>query len=451
MSIIRMKSAFRGVKLPENKFTEEEEIQTLPFPEKAVITLQQNIGAPCKATVKKRDEVKTGQKIADSESFVSAPIHSPISGKISRTGQLMNPVTGKLVDTITIKSDGEDNWVELEGIGNIGQIDNWDDIFSKIDKLSNKEILGKIREGGIVGLGGATFPTHVKLSPPPDKNIDTFILNGCECEPFITSDHRIMMEYGQTVILGLYIIKKVLDPGKVYIAIEDNKKDAIENLQKILIDMKLENIVNIISLPSRYPMGAEKTLIKTILNREVPIGGLPMDVGVVVNNVATSKAIAEAVIEGKPLIEKIVTVTGSFREPKNLLVRVGTPIIDLVDTCGMVERDKYKIILGGPMMGISINDFNFPVTKGTNCILVKEAIDKVEQNCIKCGRCISVCPMGLMPLMYPKFVKNDKYGQCNEYYINNCIECGSCSFVCPANIPIVGYIKTGKNKLAEKK
>ncbi|MGM0366280.1 MAG: electron transport complex subunit RsxC [Actinomycetota bacterium] len=450
MGIIKKKSISAGVKLPENKITEEEPIEKMHLPEKAVIPIQQNIGAPCEFIVKRGDEVKTGQQIAQSDKFVSAPLHAPVSGKVSRTTKVMNPATGALLDALTIDSDGSDQWAQLDSILKIDEIDSWPGALAAIDKIPAKDALNRIHEAGIVGLGGATFPTHVKLSPPPDKKIDTFILNGCECEPFITSDHRIMLEYGKHVLLGLYIISSILKPQNIYIAIEDNKPDAIEHLNMLVEEMGLEG-VDIIALPSRYPMGAEKTLIRTILGRVVPMGGLPMDVGVVVNNVATSKAIAEAVLEGKPLIEKVVTVTGLFGKPKNLLVRVGTPISQLVSHCQLKEREKYHIILGGPMMGLPTNDLEYPVTKGLNCVLIKEGVAGDEQNCIRCTRCISACPMDLMPLMYPLFVKNDAYSQCSEYYIENCIECGSCAFVCPARIPIVGYIKTGKKKLAQKK
>ncbi len=449
MGLIKKKGVSGGVKLPENKWTEEEPIQKIPLPQKVLIPIQQNLGAPCEFIVKRGNEVKTGQKIAQSDKFVSAPLHAPISGKVSRATKIVNPATGALIEALAIDSDGEDNWVDLDAILKIADISSWDDALALIDKIPAKEALDKINQAGVVGLGGATFPTHVKLSPPPDKKIDTFILNGCECEPFITSDHRIMLEYGQHVLLGLYIISKILNPQNMYIAIEDNKPDAIEHMNKLVEKMGLEG-VDVVSLPSRYPMGAEKTLIKTIMGRVVPMGGLPMDVGVVVNNVATSKAIAEAVLEGKPLIEKVVTVTGLFGEPKNLLARIGTPISELISHCQLKEAKKFHIILGGPMMGLPVNDIDFPVNKGLNCVLIKEGIAGDEQNCIKCARCISACPMDLMPLMYPTLVKNDSYSQCSEYYIENCIECGSCAFVCPAHIPIVGYIKTGKKKLAEK-
>ncbi len=449
MAIIRKKGIFAGVKLPENKITEEEPVKRLPLPQKVIIPIQQNIGAPCQFIVKRGNEVKVGQKIAQSDKFVSAPIHSPVSGKVSKSTKLVNPATGALLDAITIDSDGQDQWVDLDSILKIEDIDSWEDALAEIDRIPPKKALEKIKEAGIVGLGGATFPTHVKLSPPPEKKIDTFILNGCECEPFITSDHRIMLEYGQHVLLGLQIIKKILNPSRLYVAIEDNKPDAIAHMNRLLEQMGLDE-VDVVSLPSRYPMGAEKTLIKTILGRVVPMGGLPMDVGVVVNNVATSKAVAEAVLEGKPLIEKVVTVTGLFGEPQNLLARIGTPISALVSHCKLRERDQYHIILGGPMMGLPISDLQFPVNKGLNCVLIKEGYADDEQNCIKCARCIAACPMDLMPLKYPELVKNSAYSQCSEYYIANCIECGSCAFVCPAHIPIVGYIKTGKKKPAEK-
>jgi electron transport complex protein RnfC len=448
-SVIKIRSAPRGLKLPEAKFTEKKSIEVFKIPDNVVIPIQQNIGAPCKFLVKRGDEVKTGQKIADTESYVSAPIHSPISGKVVKNIKVINPATSIFGDAVMIASDGKNSWVDLEKLSDTNDAGELPKIPGIIDSLSSKEILSKIREGGVVGLGGAAFPTHIKLSPPPGVNIDTVILNGCECEPYITSDHRVLLEYGKKVLLGLYIIKKVLSPEKIYIAIESNKEDAIEYIEKLTSEMGFEDIFKVVSLPSRYPMGAEKTLIKTILGRSVPIGGLPLDIGVVVNNVSTSLAIYEAVIEGKPLIERVITITGNFKNPNNLMVRMGTPIIDLINYCGGVRGEANELILGGPMMGISVVDINFPITKGINCILVKKSKPTFEQNCIRCSRCVSICPMGLMPLMFVEFVKNGMHDACKDYYIENCIECGSCAYICPANIPIVGYIKTGKISLTK--
>lgn len=446
--ILRKRSAFKGLKLPESKITESKSIEHFPSPEKVVLPLQQHIGAPAEPLVKRRDRVKTGQKIADSKSFVSAPIHTSISGEVSGITKIINPATGSLVDAIEIKSDGEDNWIGINQLIDVKDLSKLPEITHIINGLSAKEMIKRIREGGIVGLGGATFPTHVKLSVPPDKKIDTVILNGCECEPYITSDHRVLLEYGEKVLLGLYIINKIISPEKIFIAIENNKKDAIKHLESLIVDMGLETSFKIISLPSRYPMGAEKTLVKTILGREVPIGGLPLDVGVVINNVTTAKAIYEAVVEGRPLIEKVVTVTGAIKRPRNLLVRLGTPIDSIISYCGGLEEGMVEIITGGPMMGISILSLQFPIVKGINCILVREGRLIAEQNCIRCGRCVEACPMNLMPLMFVRNVKNKMYKICSEYFIEDCIECGSCAYVCPANIPIVAYIKTGKSKLS---
>lgn len=448
--ILKKKSAFKGLSLPENKVTAEKSIEILPPPEKVIIPLQQNIGAPCEFLISRRDMVKTGQKIADSKSYVSAPIHSSISGKVSKITKMVNPVTSRVMDAALIESDGKDSWVELKRLFDIKKSNDFPSLKKIIDNIKKDEILRKIREAGIVGLGGATFPTHVKLNPPPDKKIDTVILNGCECEPFITSDHRVMLENGREVLMGLYIINKVLSPRNIYIGIEDNKKDAIEHLKKLIIEMDFSSLFKIVSLKSRYPMGAEKSLIKTITERAVPMGGLPMDVGVIVNNVATSKSIYEAVIEDKPLLERVVTVTGVVINPKNYLVRLGTVIGPLIEKCGGYRGEVNSIIIGGPMMGLSIVNTDFPVTKGTNCVLVKKRRIQDEQNCISCARCVNACPMNLMPLMYVKYTKNKNFKACREYYIDNCIECGSCAYVCPANIPIVGYIKTSKGELAKK-
>jgi Na+-translocating ferredoxin:NAD+ oxidoreductase subunit C len=446
--LIKKKSRFRGLDLPENKFTEHKPIETIPIPKTAVIPLVQNIGAPGSFIIEKGDAVKTGQKIADSKSYVSAPIHSPISGKIKRLSKILNPATGALMDAATIESDGEDSRVQTDPLFDIDVSKNYGQLVNIIDSISREDILNRIKEGGIVGLGGAAFPTHVKLNPPPEKEIDTVILNGCECEPFITSDHRVMLEYGKQVLAGLYIIKRLLDPENIYIAIEDNKKDAIKSMGELVVEMGFEDMCRIVSLPSRYPMGAEKTLIKTIVNRAVPMGGLPMDVGVVVNNVTTSKAIYEAVIEGQPLISKVITITGEYEEMKNVLVRIGTPISELLEMCGINREKANKVIVGGPMMGNLLLDPDFPVTKGANCILAMDSRIPEEQNCINCGRCVKICPMNLEPLVYARNVKSGRSEGLEDFYISNCIECGSCAYVCPSNIPIVGYIKAGKAMLA---
>ncbi len=449
--IIKKRSPFRGLHLPENKITSRSPVVKLRVPEKVILPLKQNIGAPGELMVKRGDLVKAGQKIADSGSYVSSPVHSSISGKVKRLVKILDPATSTLTEAVNIESDGNDEWVRLDKRFDMETSDDHRSLKKVIDSFSKEEILKKIREAGIVGMGGAAFPTHVKLNPPPQKKIDSLILNGCECEPFITSDHRVLLEYGRQVLAGLYIISRTLKPRDIYIAIEDNKKDAIDHTEELIRKMGFEGLVKIVSLPSRYPMGAEKTLVKAVLSRSIPIGGLPMDVGVVVNNVSTARAVYEGVIEGKPLVEKVVTVTGKFSGPRNLLVRIGTPVRFLIDECGIIENSFNKIIIGGPMMGNLIVDMDFPVVKALNCVLVKEDKAGLEQHCINCGRCISVCPMGLMPLVYARNVRNNHIETCREYYIENCIECGSCAYVCPANIPIVGYIKTGKSLLAEAK
>lgn len=431
---LRRRGAPYGVKLTESKLTAASPIERAPLPEKVIIALHQNIGAPCKPLVKRGDKVLAGQKIGDSEKFVSVPVHATVSGEISSTTMLVHPATGQLVEALVVTSDGMDKWVDFEAR---------DDI----DMLSVEEILKRIREAGIVGLGGAAFPTHVKLSPPKDKKIDTVILNGCECEPYITSDHKVMLEYGKEVLSGLNIIRKVLSPDSVYIAIEDNKEDAIEHLRELLASMGLDGNWEMITLRSKYPMGAEKTLIKSILGREVPIGGLPLDVGVVVHNVSTAKAIHDAVFEGRPFVERVITITGAVKNPKNLLVRLGTPLRDLIQNCGGMDGEADEIILGGPMMGISQFDLDFPVIKGTNCVLVKKNVPINERDCISCGRCLEACPMHLMPTILVRYVKAGRYDACKEAYIDDCFECGACAYACPANIPIVQYIKVAKSEL----
>ncbi|MFW0858803.1 MAG: electron transport complex subunit RsxC [Dehalococcoidia bacterium] len=449
MSIrLKKRGTSYGVKLPENKLTARNPIEPLPLPEKVIIPLHQNIGAPCNAVVKRGDKVLTGQKIGDSEKFVNAPIHATISGEITAATTVINPPTGKPVTALVITSDGADRWVELDE-SLVSSQQSTVPHPRELSTLDSRLVLDRIRAAGLVGLGGAAFPTHVKLSPPRDKKIDTVILNGCECEPYITSDHRVMLEYGEKILSGLNIIRKVLSPDNIYIAIEDNKADAIDHLEKLIVAMGFD--FKIIPLKSKYPMGAERTLLHTLLGREVPIGGLPLDVGVVVHNVSTTKAIHDAVFEGRPFVERVVTVTGAVKNPKNLLVRVGTPLRNLIDYCGGIDGKASEVILGGPMMGISQPDLDFPVTKGTSCVLVKESRPIREQDCISCGRCLGVCPMHLMPTMLAKYAKAGRYDECKKvYYIDNCFECGTCAYVCPANIPIVQYTKVAKSELIKR-
>jgi len=461
----------KGLKLPENKISAFMPIRKLPVPGKVLILLQQHFGESCTSIVKKGDKVKTGQIIADSDKLFSAPLHSTISGTVTNITKTLNPFANNIVNAVEISGDGDDSWVELESTAmeeisvNLNKIysgkpdddpkavkDNlqdsqslWNKLIKVIDETSKEEIIKKIRNAGVVGLGGATFPTHVKLATK--KDIDTLIINGCECEPFITSDHRIMLEYGWQVLAGAYIIFKVLSPKTAYIAIEDNKEDAIKLFEKLIMEAGLEEKFGIFSLKSRYPMGAEKTLIKNILGKKVPVGGLPMDIGVVVNNVGTAKAVYDSVSAGKPLIEKLVTVTGDIEKSGNFLVRIETPISDLTACCGKFNIGKMKVIIGGPMMGNVVTDLNFPVTKAINCVLLKQTKGMQENNCIRCGRCVNICPMNLMPLMYAAYAKNGKYEVLREYYISSCIECGSCAYVCPSAIPIVAYIKTAKSVL----
>ncbi len=426
--------ARKGVKPPERKLTEQVKTEKGPMPEKVIVPLSQHIGAPSKPAVKNREEVKAGQLIAEPGGFVSAPIHSPVSGKVTKMGQTVHLITGRVVDTIEIESDGKDEWVEpMEPLDP--------------DTCDPDELKTRIADAGIVGLGGATFPTRVKLSPPPGKEIDAILINGCECEPYITSDHRVMLEKGEEILGGIKILRRLLACDRVIIAIEDNKQDAIAHMRKLVSDPGAGSDVTVRALRSKYPMGAEKTLIKTLLGREVPIGGLPFDVGALVHNVSTVTAIYDAVYKGTPLVERTMTVTGAVKHPKNLLVRFGTPIRTLIDHCGGLTVDNAKVIFGGAMMGLAQHDLDAPVIKGTNCILVMDAERWAEQDCIGCSRCIGACPMDLMPTMYVKMIKKKKFVECSDYFIDNCVECGSCSYSCPSKIPLVQYIKVGKAEL----
>lgn len=423
-----------GVHPPDQKMASSSKIEIAPLPATVTLPLSQHIGAPAKAIVKRGDLVKVGQKIAEAGGYVSVPIHSTVSGKVKSIIPVVSAVTSRVGEAMVIESDGKDEWIECTRCK---------------DPLSmeNGEILSLIKEAGIVGMGGATFPTHVKLLPPPDKPIDSLIVNGCECEPYITSDHRLMLEYGNEILKGLGIMMNVIGCDTAYIAIEDNKPDAVAHMRELVAQSDLPGNVSVECLEAIYPLGAEKTLLKRILDREVPIGGLPMDVGVVIQNVSTLKAMHDAIYEGKPLVERVVTISGLVDQPRNVMARFGTPAKDLIELCGGIPPGADEMIFGGPMMGISQTTLSTPIQKGTNSILIKKADLEPESNCIRCGECVEHCPMGLVPTMYVAYVKNRMYEELDDYWIANCVECGSCTFGCPAKIPIVQYIKVGKAEL----
>lgn len=425
-----------GVHPPHAKHaTEHKEIERAQLPPKVYIPLQQHIGAPCKPVVEVGDEVKTGQKIGEAESFVSAPVHASVSGKVVSIETMPHPI-GADVLTVVIESDGKDELSE--------------DIKPKgeLESLTPEDIKKIIREAGIVGMGGAAFPTQVKLSPPPDKKIDTIIINGAECEPYLTADHRVMLEHSEDILFGLKAIMKAVGVEKGYIGIENNKPDAIKKMQELVKD---ENNIEVVALHTKYPQGGEKQLIYAITGREVPSGGLPMEVGVIVQNVGTTAMIAKAIKTGMPLIERVLTVTGSaIAEPKNLLVRIGTPFREVIEQCGGFKKAPGKVIMGGPMMGLAQASIDVPVVKGTSGILVlskDEAKQYQERPCIKCARCVDACPVYLLPTRLSHFAQHGMWDEAEDYNALDCIECGSCSFVCPSKIPLVQRIRLAKSQI----
>jgi electron transport complex protein RnfC len=433
-----MKSFIGGIHPRYNKITRKNRTRVAPLPKKVILPLQQHTGAPCEPLVKEGDVVKVGQKIAESKEFVSSPVHASISGRVWGISKEKHPVLGEC-KAIVIKSGGKIEWDE-----SIKKRDN-------IEKLTKDELKTIIKEAGIVGLGGAAFPTHVKLSPP--KEIDTVILNGAECEPYLTCDHRVMLEQTWGIIKGLKIINRILEPKNCYIGIEDNKENAIALIEEKVEEMGLKDKVKVVRLKTIYPQGAEKNLIYSITGKKVPSGGLPMDVNCIVQNVQTAKAIHDAVYDGKPLIERVITVTGAVREPKNLLVKIGTPVKELIEFCQGYEGSVGKLISGGPMMGIAQHSDEVPIIKGSSGILVQreEVIKEEERDCIRCGRCVYKCPVSLMPNMIFQYSQKDEFSKCKEYFALDCYECGICSYVCPSKIPLVHWIKYAKNELMKKK
>ncbi|MCD6112217.1 MAG: electron transport complex subunit RsxC [Bacteroidales bacterium] len=428
-----------GVHPNENKISQTKSIEILPIPQKVYIPITQHLGAPSTLVVKKGDSIKTGQLIAKSESFICANNHSSVSGKISKIDNFID-ASGYKKPCIVVDVEG-DEWID--------SIDKSLEIKKDIT-LSSGEIIQKIKEMGIVGLGGACFPTHVKLMLPEGKKADYLIINGVECEPYLTSDHRMMLEKGEEILIGTSILMKALNVDNAIIGIENNKKDAINHLTELSKNYKG---IKIESLKVKYPQGGEKQLIKALTNREVPSGKLPLDVGCVVDNVGTAFAVYEAVQKNKPLFERVVTVTGkSVKEPKNLMVRMGTPVNYLIEKAGGLPEDTGKIISGGPMMGKALTSLDVPVVKGTSGILLmkkSESKRNKEQNCIRCGKCVVACPMGLEPYLLAALSEHKNYEELEKHHIMDCIECGSCQFTCPSFRPLLDNLRLGKNKVGQ--
>lgn len=427
-----------GVHPPENKISEAAAIEKTALPKTIYVPVQQVLGAPSVPVLKKGDKVKTGQLIAKGEAFISANVHSPATGTVAKVEEVTD-TSGYRKLSVIIDTE-EDIWED--GIITDGAL-------AEECSLSAEEIIEKVKAAGIVGLGGATFPTHVKLMVPPDKKAEILIINGVECEPYLTSDHRLMLEKGKEMIIGIRILMKALRVDKAVIGIENNKKDAVEHLQELL---KNDSQIKVQALKVKYPQGGEKQLIKAISGREVPSGKLPVEVGCVVQNVGTAYAVYEAVQKNKPLIERVVTVTGNVSKPANYMVRLGVPVSYLLELSGGIPESTGKIINGGPMMGKALNSFDVPVSKGTSGIIVlpeSQSKRSAEVNCIRCAKCIGVCPMGLEPFFLAQLAEVKDWEKSEANKIMDCIECGSCMYVCPSYRPLLDYIRMGKTNVGK--
>ena len=425
----RLDGYYGGVHPSERKeFTEHLALKRFPEPEEVVIPLSMHAGAPANPVVQVGDTVKVGQKIGEVAGFISAPVHSSVSGTVVAIEDHGHATRGTCL-SVVIKSDGKDTLDESVKPN------------KSLEELTPDEIVEIVKEAGIVGMGGAGFPTSVKLKPA--KPVDTILLNGCECEPLLTADHRVLLEYADDVIYGLKAIIKAVGAEKGVIVIEDNKPDAIELMKEKTA--AIDNI-EVVEAKTKYPQGAEKMLIKRVTGRKVPSGGLPADVGCVVSNISTTKAISDAIQKGMPLVERVVTVTGErLKNPGNFIVKIGTNTQDLIDYCGGLVGDDITIKAGGPMMGFVLSDTNVPIMKGSNGIIAVETDHTKEQPCIKCGRCMDVCPMELSPLYFAKFADEENWQGMKDKNVMDCIECRCCEYICSSKIPLVTKIKAGKN------
>lgn len=427
-----------GVHPPGNKLSAGKAIETLELPKVAVIPLSQHIGAPAKAIVKRGDMVKVGTKIAEPAGFVSAAIFSSVSGKVAKIASVID-ASGYSKPAIFINVE-DDKWEST--------IDRSPELVKECS-FSSEEIVTKVKEAGIVGMGGACFPTHVKLMPPPGTTAEILIINAVECEPYLTADHQLMLEKAEEIMVGICLLMKAVHVNKSVIAIENNKPDAIARMQKVAATYPG---IEVMPLAVKYPQGGEKQLIDAVTKRQVPAPpALPISVGAVVQNVGTAFAVYEAVQKNKPLFERVVTVTGkSLAKPSNFLVRMGTPMNQLIDAAGGLPNDTGKVIGGGPMMGKALVNTEVPICKGSSGVLLmndKDASRGEIQNCIRCAKCVSACPMGLEPYLLGALVENRNWERLENEDMMSCIECGSCQFTCPANRPLLDFCRLGKNKV----
>ena len=425
-----------GIHPTDHKLSANIRIETVALPKQAIVPLSQHIGAPAQPIVEKGDHVKVGQVIAAANGFVSVNVHAPISGVVTKIDTALDawglPMPSIFIDA---EEDG-DEWLET--------IDRTPDL-NRICKLTSKEIIKKIQDAGIVGLGGACFPTHVKLSPPPGSKVEVLIINAVECEPYLTCDHQLMLERGEEIFIGISLLMRALEIEHAIVGIENNKKDAIELFQKIA---NRHFGIEICPLKLRYPQGGEKQLIDATIGRQVPSGALPIAVGAVVQNVATVYAVYEAVQKNKPLIDRVMTVTGeSVTRRGNYLVRFGTPLADVIAQAGGIPEDTGKIIAGGPMMGRAMSNVNMPAHKRTSGILIMTEAESVRRepvNCMRCGKCVEACPMGLEPFLLVRQAEMRLWDDMEQNAIMDCIECGCCLYSCPSNRPLLDYVRMGK-------
>jgi len=455
MKLLKAKHKSHGGVHPKYRknLVQDMAIEEMPLPQLLRVSMAQHLGAPARPVVKKGDTVLRGQLIGEAAGFISAAVHAPTSGTVKAVTPCPTPA-GPQAPAIEIEPDGEDRWdpeVEKSAAARDGLIAE----FQKSPGAKKDVVLGIIADAGIVGMGGAGFPTHVKLSPPPKKPIDTLIINGAECEPYLSSDNRLMIEHAERIWSGALLVRKVLGAGTLRVAIEENKPEAIAAMEKAAGDFGGEADVAIVVLKTEYPQGAEKQQIYAITGREVPAGGLPMDVGTVVQNVGTTYAVWDAVVNARPLIQRVTSLTGSpVSTPRNVLARVGTSYADMLAFCGGTAGDVAKAISGGPMMGLAQASLDIPTTKTTSGIVLLTPAELSVYGstpCISCGRCVDGCPMNLMPCELSQMLEAEDYDAAEEYNVLDCIECGCCAFQCPAHRPLVQHIRQGKARIMAKR